>query len=148
MKVILTGNVRGLGKTGDMVTVKDGFARNYLLPRGLAMVATTGNVKTLDHQKRIVKDKMDKEVKAARTLADKISSLSLTMHRLAGEEDKLFGSVTARDIAEAISNEGVEVHSSDIQLEEPIKALGVYNIPVKLHSDIVVEVKIWVVAAS
>jgi large subunit ribosomal protein L9 len=148
MKVILAGNVANLGNTGDMVSVKGGYARNYLIPRGLAMVATTGNVKTLGHQKRLVQNKVDKEIKAARTVAEKLENVSITLQRHAGEEDKLFGSVTTRDISDALAAEGLDIHTSAITMDEAIKTLGVYNIPIKLHTEISVEIKVWVVAAA
>jgi len=148
MKVILTSSVPGLGQTGDMVDVKNGYARNYLIPQGKAMAATTGNVKTLEHQKRIVASRVEKERKEAAGLAERLGAVSITLNRHAGEEDKLFGSVTTRDISEALSAEGIEIEHHVIQLEEPIKTLGVYNVPVKLHADVLVEVKVWVVAAD
>ena len=148
MKVILTSSMPGLGETGDLVDVKNGYARNYLIPQGKAMAATTGNVKTLDHQKRIVAARVEKERKAAAGLAERVAAVSITLNRHAGEEDKLFGSVTTRDISDALAAEGIELEHHRIQLEEPIKTLGVYNIPVLLHADVVVEVKVWVVAAD
>ena len=148
MKVILTSTVPALGQTGDMVDVKDGYARNYLIPQGLAMVATMGNVKTLEHQKRIVASRVEKERKEAQDLAGRLGAVSLTLNRHAGEEDKLFGSVTTRDISEALLAEGIEIDHHMIRLEDPIKTLGVYNVPVRLHSDVVVDVKVWVVAAD
>ncbi len=148
MKVILTSSVPGLGQTGDMVDVKNGFARNYLIPQGKAMAATTGNVKTLEHQKRVVSARVEKERKEAQGLAERLGAVSLTLNRHAGEEDKLFGSVTTRDIAEALLAEGLEIDHTSIELEEAIKTLGVYNVPVKLHADVIVEVKVWVVAAD
>ena len=148
MKVILTSKVPGLGETGAMVDVKAGYARNFLIPQGKAMVASTGNVKTLEHQKRLVAARVEKERKEAQTLAERLGKVSLTLTRHAGEEDKLFGSVTARDVVEALLVESLEIDTTMIQLDEPIKTLGVYNVPVKLHSDVVVEVKVWVVAAD
>jgi large subunit ribosomal protein L9 len=148
MKVILTSTVPGVGQTGDMVEVKNGFARNFLIPQGKAMAATTGNVKTLEHQKRMVSARVEKERKEAEGLAERLGAVSITLNRHAGEEDKLFGSVTTRDISEALQSEGLEIDHHLIRLDEPIKTLGVYNIPVKLHADVVVEVKVWVVAAD
>ena len=148
MKVILTSKVPGLGETGAMVDVKAGYARNYLIPQGKAMVATTGNVKALEHQKRLVASRVEKERKEAQTLAERLGKVSLTFTRHAGEEDKLFGSVTARDVVEALLAESIEIDTTMVDLDEPIKTLGVYNIPARLHSDVVVEVKVWVVAAD
>ena len=148
MKVILTSGVPGLGLTGDMVDVKDGYGRNYLIPQGKAMAATTGNVKILEHQKRVVAAAVEKERKEAEGLAARLGAVSLTLNRHAGEEDKLFGSVTSRDIADSLLAEGLTIDHNLIQMREPIKSLGVYNIPVKIHADVVVEVKVWVVAAD
>ncbi len=148
MKVILTTSVPGLGLTGDLVDVKNGYGRNYLIPQGKAMIATTGNVKALEHQKRIVAAAVEKERKEAEGLAERLGAVSLTFNRHAGEEDKLFGSVNARDISDSLEAEGLVLDHNLIQLEEPIKTLGVYNVPVKLHADVVVEVKVWVVAAD
>jgi len=147
MKVILISKVHGLGDTGDLVSVKDGYANNYLIPQGKALAATTGNVKALEHQKRIVAARVEKERKAAQTFAEKLSSVSLTLHRHAGEEDRLFGSVTARDIADALEAEGIQVEHHAVQLEEPIKALGVYTVPIRLHADVSVNIKVWVVGS-
>ncbi|MFH1531774.1 MAG: 50S ribosomal protein L9 [Pseudomonadota bacterium] len=148
MKVILTSTVPGLGETGDMIMVKDGYARNYLIPQHLAMAATTGNVKTLQHQKQMVSARVEKERKEAESLAARLGAVSITFNRHAGEEDKLFGSVTTRDIAESLHGEGLDVDHGMIKLEDPIKTLGVYNVPVRLHADVVVDVKVWVVTAD
>ena len=145
MKVILTSRVAGLGETGDMVDVKNGFARNYLIPRGKAMVATLGNVKSLGHQKRVVAARVDKERKAATDVAEQLAVVSLTISRHAGEEDRLFGSVTVRDIGDALQEQGIKVDMHSIELAEPIKVLGVYNVPIRLHTDVAVEIKVWVV---
>jgi large subunit ribosomal protein L9 len=148
MKVILIKNVPGVGSTGDMLEVKPGFARNYLIPRKLAIAATVGNVKALDHQKRMVSVRIDQERKEAQDVAGKLVGLSINLARHAGEGDKLFGSVTNRDIADAMAAQGVQVDHRSIKLDEPIKALGVYTISVKLHKDVNAEVKVWVVAAE
>lgn len=146
MKVILLHPVRGLGNTGDTVVVKNGFARNYLIPNQLAAPATAGSAKALEHQKRIVDAKLVQEKKNAETLAQRLGSASCTIERHVGEEDKLFGSVTTRDIAQALQTEGFEIDHTTLELEEPIKFLGVYHVPVKLVQEIEAKVKVWVVA--
>ncbi len=148
MKVILTTNVPSLGSTGDMVNVKPGFARNYLIPQKKAIIATVGNVKQLEHEKQLVAKKVEAERKDAESVAKKLESMSVTILRHAGEEDKLFGSVTKKDIAEAIQKEGVEVHSASIKIDEPIKQLGTFDVSVKLFSDVQVQVKVWVMAST
>lgn len=146
MKVILLHPVRGLGNTGDTVNVKKGFARNYLIPNDLAAPATASSAKALEHQKRLVETKLTQEKKNAETQAERLASASCTIERHVGEEDKLFGSVTTRDIAQALQTEGFEVDHNQLVLEEPIKFLGVYQVPVKLLADIEAKVKVWVVA--
>lgn len=148
MKVILIKNVPDVGATGDMVEVKPGFARNYLIPRKLAVAATTGNVKALEHQKRVVSVQVEKEKKEAQDIATRLQERSVTITRHAGEQDKLFGSVTNRDIADVLIAEGFAIDHRSVKLDEPIKALGVYPVSVKLHKDVAVEVKVWVVAAA
>ena len=145
MDVILRSDVENLGKTGDMVTVKNGYARNFLLPRGLAYEATEGNRKRLESEKGQRAKKQAAEVSAAREIAAKLEAVSLTFTMKAGEGDKLFGSVTASDIAEKLKAEGFSVDKKAIDLSEPVKALGVYKVPVRLHADVKPEVRVWVV---
>jgi large subunit ribosomal protein L9 len=145
VKVILKEDVEHLGKIGDMVAVADGYGRNYLLPRGLAIEASTRNVKILEHQKKIIKARMQKQKSDSEDLAKQLSSVSLTVAKKAGEDDKLFGSVTSRDIEDALKAEGFAMDRRRIVLEEPIKRLGVYSIPIKVHSEVTAEVKVWVV---
>ncbi|MCX5867140.1 MAG: 50S ribosomal protein L9 [Proteobacteria bacterium] len=145
MEVILQEDVHSLGKSGEIVKVSAGYARNYLIPRGLAMLATTRNVKVLEHQKRMVTQKIKKQEKKAQTTKETLEALSLTIRKKAGEQDKLFGAVTAMDIEEAIAKEGYAVDRRRIDLKEPIKNLGVYVVPVKLHPEVIAQVKVWVV---
>ena len=145
MKVILKEDVSNLGKIGDMVAVADGYGRNYLLPRGLAVEASTRNVKILEHQKKVIKAKIQKQKSGAELLANKLSSVSCTVAKKAGEEDKLFGSVTTKDIEEALKTEGFSIDRKQILLEEPIKRLGVYSVTIKIHPEVTTEVKVWVV---
>jgi large subunit ribosomal protein L9 len=145
MEVILKQDVPGLGKTGDVVKVADGYARNYLIPRKLAVIATEKAKKALEREIRIQEVKREKEALEARRMAEKLTNISCTVKARAGENDRLFGSVTASDIAEALKEQGVEVDRRNILLEEPIKELGVFSVPVKLHQNVTAEVKVWVI---
>ena len=145
MKVILTQDITGLGSIGDLITVKDGFGRNYLVPHGKAVQATSQNMKNLEHQKRQIKEKIDKAKREAERLAARIEAVSCTVAKAVGEEDKLFGSVTAMDIESSLKLEGIEIDRKKINLPEPIKALGIYNIPIKLHPEVTAILKLWVV---
>lgn len=145
MQVILQEKVPQLGEAGDIVNVKPGYGRNYLLPRGLAVTADPKNVRMLDHQKRVVQAKESKRKTKAEELARKLAELSLTISREAGEGEKIFGSVTTKDIAEGLRRENFIVDRHDIKLEEPIKQLGIFDVEVKLHSEVNGTVKVWVV---
>ncbi len=145
MKVILQEDVVDLGQVGDLVEVKAGYARNYLIPKGLAMMATSRNVKVLEHQRRLMVARQGKQHTRATDLADAINTLSATFTRKAGDDDRLFGSVTSQHIAEFFSGEKLPVERKQIRLEEPIKALGVFNVPIKLHPEVTAELKVWVV---
>jgi large subunit ribosomal protein L9 len=147
MKVILRQDVKGLGNAGDVVEVKSGYARNYLIPRSIAIEAGSSQMRKLDHEKKVLRDRKEKQVKEHRILADKISNTSCTIPVQVGEEDKLFGSVTAMDIVESLLKEGVQVDKKAIHLEEPIKSLGVFNVPVKLMPEVEAKLKVWVVKA-
>lgn len=145
MKVILLQNVDRLGKIGDLVSVKEGYARNFLIPRKKATIATEGNVKLLEALKKKKAAEELKILAAAKVLAEKISALSLTIAAEAGEEEKLFGSVSNDMIAKALANEGVTVDKKDVVLEEPIKKLGVFQATVKVHPDVKASLRVWVV---
>lgn len=145
MKVILQEDMVDLGQAGDLVEVKAGYARNYLIPKGLAMMATSRNVKVLEHQRRLMVARQGKQHTRATDLADAINTLSATFTRKAGDDDRLFGSVTSQHIAEFFSDEKLPVERKQIRLEEPIKALGVFNVPIKLHQEVTAELKVWVV---
>lgn len=138
-------DVTKLGTMGEMVQVKDGFARNYLIPRRLAVVANPQNLKSLEHQKALVSQKKNRVKKEAEKLAAKIESASCTIAKSVGEEDKLFGAVTSRDIEESLNEEGIVVDRKKVLLEEPIKSLGIYKVPIKLHPEVTANLKIWVV---
>jgi len=148
MKVILKEDVEHLGKMGTLVEVKDGFARNFLIPGKKAVLATDRNTRELEHEKKIIESKLKKIKKEAETLGEKIQSLTLHIPVQAGEEDKLFGSVTSQDIAEALERESVRIDKKKIVLEKPLKELGVFPVPVKLHSDVVVHLKVSVEKAG
>ena len=145
MKVILTQAIDAVGQPGDILTVKDGYARNYLLPNNKAVQATTQNMKQLEHQKRLISEKLNKIKSEAEKLSKKLEQTSCTITKPAGEEDKLFGSVTSSDISESLKSEGFEIDKKKIILDEPLKKLGIYNIPVKLHQEVTAKLKVWVV---
>lgn len=147
-KVILLQSIKGLGNTGDAVNVRGGFARNYLIPRQMALPATQGSAKAVQHQNRIVEVRKAKELQAAQAEGERLANASISLERLAGEGDKLFGSVTSRDIAEALQSDNFRVDHTQVVLAEPIKALGVYQVPVKLHANVEAKVKVWVVAKA
>jgi len=145
MEVILLHEVEKLGKTGDSVTVKNGYARNFLIPRGLAAPKTPGSAKLAEEAKRREKSKQEKELKEAHTLASRLSSLSCTLRAKVGEGDKLFGAITSQDIADFFAGEGIPLDRKKILLEEPIHSLGVFQVPVRLHPEVTTTLKVWVI---
>ncbi len=145
MKVILKDDVKNVGNMGQIIDVADGFARNYLVPRGLAVEANTKNIKSLEHEKRIIQEKAKKIKNQAQELSDKLSSMTLVIKAKAGEEGKLFGSVTTMDIAEQLKNEGIEVDKKKVVLDEPIKRIGSYPVQIKLHADVATQINIQVI---
>ena len=145
MKVILTQTIDRLGKTGDIISVKDGYARNYLFPKNIAKEATPPNIKALESLKKKQTLEDENKLKDARALAEKISTLSITISAKAGEEEKLFGTVTADMISKALEAEGISAGKKDIVLDEPIKKLGVYQIGVKVHPEVKAVLRVWVV---
>lgn len=145
MKVILKEDVKNLGKMGDILNVAEGYARNFLLPKKLAVEALTENIKALEHQKKMIQEKAKKVRNASQDLAGKISSLTLSIKAKAGEEEKLFGSITSMDIAAALKNEGIDIDKKKISLEEPIKRLGSYAVSIKIHPEITAQLNISVV---
>jgi large subunit ribosomal protein L9 len=146
MEIILLENVDSLGKIGDLLKVADGYARNFLIPQKLAMVATKRNTKDLEHKQRIVEAKKKRDVADAGSLAAKVESLQLTIPAKVGEEDKLYGSITRRNIAEALAKEGVKVERKQILLAEPIRSTGVFDVDLKVHQDVTAKMRVWVVA--
>jgi large subunit ribosomal protein L9 len=144
IQVILQHDVDKVGKSGDLVKVRPGFARNFLLPRSLAVPATTAQVHRIDHEKAVAVAKSEKLKKEARDHAAKLSALEIKIVRAVGEDDKLFGSVTAKEIEAAYKAKGFDIDRKKMQLAEPIKQLGTYEIPMKLISDVTATLKVTV----
>jgi len=146
MQVILREDIDKLGKIGDLVKVADGYARNYLVPNKKAIEATPKNLHAMEHAKKMVSDRIRKLKKEATAEADKMKGISVVIKAKAGEEGKIFGSVTSMDIAEAMKAQGIAVDKRKIVLDEPIKRLGDFTVSVKLHTDVAADVKVSVVA--
>jgi large subunit ribosomal protein L9 len=145
MKVLLRQDFDKLGETGKVVNVKDGYARNFLIPRGIAFEASERNLHILEQEKKRHVAMKLKEKKASEVLAAKLDGVSLTAAMPVGEDDRMFGSVTNQDLADLLAAKGFEIDKRKIILEEPVKALGIYEIPIKLHSEIECKIKLWVV---
>jgi large subunit ribosomal protein L9 len=145
MEVILKEDIANVGKIGDVVRVRDGYARNYLLPRGLVLVANKRNLKTFEHQKKVVADQKQKIVRQASAVADQLTGVSVVISMKVGEEGRLFGSVTNMQIEKALKAKGLTVERRKIQLAEPIKMAGDYEVPVRLSADLTVPLKVSVV---
>lgn len=145
MEVILRQAVENLGHPGDLVKVSSGFARNYLLPRGVAVAATEGNKKRIAQEKARLEAAEAARRQTAEEYAATVEQISLTFSARVGEEGKLFGSVTSADIAHQLEVQGYKIEKRQIDLNEPIKALGVYRVPIKLHADVKPEIKVWVI---
>lgn len=145
MKVILTEDIPKLGKTGDTVEVAKGYGRNYLVPQGKAFLASTKNMKALEHERRLLKRKADNIRKEAEGLADRVRGLTVSLSRKVVEEGKLYGSVSVTDILQALEERGVAVERRQVRLDEPIKALGEYKVPVRFHSEVEAELTVQVV---
>lgn len=146
MRVILKDDVKNLGKIGDIVDVSDGYGRNYLIPRGLAFPASEKNIKALEHEKRLISAKAIKLKKETELLAERLSHMTLSIKAKAGEEEKLFGSITTMDIKDALKGEGIDIDRKRILLQEPIRRLGSYTVGIKLAQDIISEINIRVVS--
>jgi large subunit ribosomal protein L9 len=145
LQVILQSDVPNLGGSGELVKVRPGFARNFLLPRKLAVPATTAQINRLNHEKVVAVARADKNKKEMQALAEKISALKIVLSRPVGEDDKLFGSVTAKEIENEVKKSGLAFDRKKMQLAEPLKAIGVFEIPVKLMADVVATLKVEVV---
>lgn len=145
MKVILKEEVKSIGSMGQVVDVSDGFARNYLVPRGLAVEANVKNIRSLEHEKKVIQEKARKVKNSVQDLANRLANMNVVIKTKAGEEGKLFGSVTTMDIAEQLKNQGIEIDKKKISLDEPIKRLGTYAVNLRLHSEITAQVNIQVI---
>jgi large subunit ribosomal protein L9 len=145
MKIILRKEHDKLGAAGSVVEVKDGYARNYLIPRGIAYPADAGSMRALEEEKRQQSRRDSRELHTSEKLAHEIEKISLTLKMKVGEDEKLFGSVTSQMIAEGLKEKGLEIDKRIIELEEPIKALGIYTVDVKLHQNVTGKLKVWVV---
>jgi large subunit ribosomal protein L9 len=145
--IILTEDVQHLGIAGQVVRVKDGYARNYLMPRGMAMLATDGRVKELAHKKRVIEEKQKKEISGHQEIARMLAKVSLSFEVQAGEEGKLFGSVTNADIHHQLTEQGFAVERRKIDLPDPIKQIGSYEVSVRLHREVIQKIRVQVVAA-
>ena len=148
VQVILSEDVHALGDAGDIVSVKPGYARNYLIPQGKAMIATAERVNEVEHQKRVINEKLAKEFSDLNAVKEKLHGMKLETVAQAGEEGKLFGSATAANLAELIAGQGLEIDKRKIQLTEPIKTVGEHTVNVRLRSDVMADFKVTVLAAS
>ncbi|NWF89958.1 MAG: 50S ribosomal protein L9 [Ignavibacteriaceae bacterium] len=145
MKVILRKDFESLGKIGDVIEVKSGFARNYLFPNGIAYSALKGNLKALEEEKKVHLKKEQQELAKSEKLASELEKVSVTIPVQVGEEDKIFGTVTSQMIADALKEKGYEIDKRKIEIEEQIKSLGIYGVNIKLHSSVNAKIKVWVV---
>jgi large subunit ribosomal protein L9 len=146
MEVILKEDILNVGKIGEVVRVRDGYARNYLLPRGLVLIANKKNLKTFEHQKKVVGDQKQKIIRQAETVSGQLAGMALVIPMKAGEEGRLFGSVTNMQIEKALKAKGLNVDRRKIHLEEPIKSIGEYEIAIRLAADLTVPLKVSVTA--
>ncbi len=145
MKLILTQDVPRLGSQGDLVTVKDGHGRNYLIPRGIGLPATPANLAKLEGRIRLEEQRVKKDRRQAEQMAERLSGVSCTVRVQADENDKLYGAVHEREILQALEDQGVEIEASSVVLEEPIKMLGVYPVKIELFKDVFGEIKVWII---
>ena len=148
MKVVLKENVESLGKAGDTLKVADGYARNFLIPRGLAIEESSKSMKVLEQEKKIILQKVEREKKKAELLFDKMKDVTCSISRRVGEQEKLFGSVTTKDIETSLLDQGIEIDRKTIILEEPIKSLGEFPVKIRLQPGMYAEIKVIVVAGS
>src|SRR5512136_849155 len=148
MKVILREDVYNLGKGGELVEVKPGYGRNYLIPRGLAVVANPKNIREVEHQKAVASAKAAKLKASAQAVAKRLADTPISLTRKVGEQDKLYGSVTAMDIAEALAARGLTIHRRSIDLAEPLKTVGEFEVPVKLHHEVAGKAKVKIEAEA
>ena len=147
MRVILKTEVDQLGDAGDIVDVAPGYGRNFLIPRGMAIAATSGSVKQAEHQQRVAEAIRRKKRSKAEALAEKLANVAISIRRETGDDERLFGSVTNRDIVEALAAEGIEVDRRQVRLEEPIKSIGLFSVPVRIHSEVDASLRVYVIRA-
>jgi large subunit ribosomal protein L9 len=145
MKIILRKDVEKLGKAGEIIETKRGYARNYLIPQGFAIEASTANMKIIEQEKATAQRRFQQEVGSAEELAAQLNTVSVTAAIQVGEEDRVFGAITNQNIADLLAEKGYEIDRKKIILEEPIKALGVFEVPIKIHSEVEAKIKVWVV---
>lgn len=145
MKIILREEVKGLGTVGETLQVKDGYARNYLIPQGVAVFATEKNLRMLEKERAVAAKKQQEAKESARLFADELSKVSVTISAEAKEDDKIFGSIGIADIAAALKSEGFEIAKKDIVLEEPLKELGAFDVQISVHPEVFAKIKVWVV---
>ena len=145
MKIILLSDVENLGESGDVITVKPGYARNKLIPQGLALRASNRNIAVANENKKVATAKLERENQSLNVLAKKLSKVEITIEVKVGEEEKMFGSITNKDIHKELIDKGFEIEKNQISIEEPIKALGIYHINVKISKDITSDVKLYVI---
>ena len=145
MKIILMSDVENLGESGDVIAVKPGYARNKLIPQGLALRASNRNIAVSNERKKVATAKLERENQALSVLAKKLSKVEITIEVKVGEEEKMFGSITNKDIHKELIDKGFEIEKNQISIEEPIKALGIYHINVKISKDITSDVKLYVI---
>jgi len=148
MRVILREDVDKVGNAGEVVLVRDGFGRNYLLPKGLASLATDRDVARVEHERRVIAARNARLLKDLEAASEKLASTTISVGRAVGEGDRLYGSVTSRDIAEALQAKGFDIDSRKVVLSEPIKALGAHDVKVKLGKGVEAQIKVWVVKES
>lgn len=148
MQIILTEEVKGVGRAGEVVSVKDGFGRNFLIPKKLAVPATSNNLKALEHEKKVISDRQNKLKREAEKVAKEIEALSCLIPCQVGEEGKMFGSVTSIDVEKFLKDKGIAVEKRNILLEEPIKSLGDYTVTIKLHQDVKTKLKVSLIKAE
>jgi len=145
MKVILSKDVDKLGKAGEVVETKSGYARNFLIPQGIARPTTAGNLRLIEEEQKLKEQRAKKELTQAEKLANKIQTISCTIAKEAGPDDKLFGAITTLDVVDALADENIKIDKHDVLLDEPIKELGIFHVEIKLHPEVTAKVKIWVV---
>ena len=145
MKIILLSDIENLGESGDVIAVKPGYARNKLIPQGLALRASNRNIAVANENKRVATSKLERENQALNVLAKKLSKVEITIEVKVGDEEKMFGSITSKDIHKELIDKGFEIEKNRISIEEPIKSLGIYHINVKISKDITSDVKLYVI---